>query len=499
MVLAIAGTLIVFYPRTLLTMEGDSFFLFTEGYMQQKLSMVPALNSLCTDCLLQFFRWPWVGAVIIALVLGSIMLFVAMIMHRLGWKRYAWASFLVPLLLFICYPLCLGLHLEVLALVMGLWLYTLIRPWWGRLACSLIMAVVGILLMSWPLLILMLALCVLADGWVLSRRRWMVAVLALMLAVIMPAIYSQRISYIPLTDRYMHMSNLPSDFEKSHLLSDQLKVNEQINSYVHLASEGKWQEMKSKVFADGNARSEIGMAYALLAESAMGTLPDNLLSYNINDSEKFFFRGVRDIWSCQFNRLFYDNLAVYDEAFHHAQEYFLLQRNGCCFSSLTRMVDYAVLEGDYPVARKYLKVLDKALLYHDFVQEQSARIAKLEKEGKGSEALARDDNFVGGYPFNSEMIRLIEHHVADEDKALDYLLCSLLLQKNLPNFRVVLSHFPKYRDVKTLPAIYADALQIMASGGNNPEQSGVVGTYSYYFYNISIPELNNSMLRSTGH
>ena len=74
------------------------------------------------------------------------------------------------------------------------------------------------------------------------------------------------------------------------------------------------------------------------------------------------------------------NIGVFDEVFHHAEEYGLLQDNGICFSSLRQMVDASIEEGDWEIAEKYLQILSKSTCHQDFVRNSKAKIMTAKKE-----------------------------------------------------------------------------------------------------------------------
>lgn len=288
------------------------------------------------------------------------------------------------------------------------------------------------------------------------------------------------------------------DYERYTLFSQQMNVGEQFYRYMFMADEGRWQDLLEQIRKDGTRETPIGMRYALLAESAQGALPQVLFSYPITSPDDLLMRGERNPISCQFNRQFYENLGVYDEAFHQAMEYGLLQREGCCLYTLRQLIDYAIREGDARIADKYLTILSQSALDQSFVKEQKARLKKLEQEQMegtpSAERPLRADNFVGVYPLRSEMVRLAYYEVGDHRKALDYTLCSILLQKQLSQFYRTLSQFPDYAG-QDLPMAYREAMEILQSDEKALRDSPP-GTYAYFYYNVSIPEEREMELKS---
>lgn len=104
---------------------------------------------------------------------------------------------------------------------------------------------------------------------------------------------------------------------------------------------------------------------------------------------------------------FYDNMQVWDEAFHQAQEYAMCQQD-FCFLSVKKMVEYSIAEAEWKVAEKLLYVLDQALFYHDFVAESRNRIAEGKKQRPCNDASLRNGNFVTGFSLQNEMVHMYQ-------------------------------------------------------------------------------------------
>jgi hypothetical protein len=164
--------------------------------------------------------------------------------------------------------------------------------------------------------------------------------------------------------------------------------------------------------------------------------------------------------SLQFNRLFYLNLGVYDEAFHHAQEYGLLQANNICFSSLRQMVDYSIEEGDFEVSEKFLNILARSSRHKSFIESRREKLSDRRSSGQpGKQVSLRADNFVGGYPLPIEMLRLARYYGEGpgQKKMLEYAICSYLLRNDKKSFIVATKAFDIYKN-KKLPRAYQEYL-----------------------------------------
>lgn len=458
------------FRYTYLSMEGDDFWVATWDFWRLKLGMTPALTNWLADYLMQFYGKPYVGATIQAVVIGATGVLFRALLSGKGW--WTFLALLPPVLLAFCYPFSLSFQLQTLfffAMFLGIsWIP---RDNWRRLA-RLVAIPVSFMLMILPFQFVLAFPLVLRskdEGERRPKDLWKSAcgLVAVVLLYLTPHIYSQQVAFIPFENRFVDITAYWEPLTSQHL-----RNNENIRKMVCLASEGRWKDLlyKEGIQRDAQRGNAIALRYALLAESALGTLPENLLYYPINDERLFLFQNDQNVVAQQLNRLFYLNLGICDEAFHQAMEYGLLQRNGICFSSLRQMVDYSTEAGDWEIAERFLHVLSKSTLHKRFVEERQAKIQNpkgLTSNGE-SEAPQRADNFVGGYPLPIEMLRLARYYggkgtaeqgqqPADIKKMVDYALCCYILRNDANSFRIVLGAYDYYKD-GPLPHAYSEFL-----------------------------------------
>ena len=67
----------------------------------------------------------------------------------------------------------------------------------------------------------------------------------------------------------------------------------------------------------------------------------------------------------------------------------------------------------------------------------------------------RADNFVGGYPFPVEMLRLARYYKdsPDRKKMIDYAICAYIIRGDYNSFMIAVNAFDIYKD-KELPKAY---------------------------------------------
>lgn len=512
--LALFLTLLRAYPNSLRAIEGDSLFLTTGEFLRGVVTRRAGISFLVEDFLEQFFRTPWVGAAIYALTSAAASELIFLTMRRLGrGGNYPLALLPAPLVATLAFPF-FGASVSFLFFCLFTYLYTAIRPRWGRAAYALLITPLLLLTMSWPAAALMLLAFCLQELFAGKSRLWAIfPLLALALAMAMPWIWSQWVSFVPFAQRpplgfdafslkvflayaftaaSIMVPQLPM-MRRAYVgiplsmlgavgavvvvaLSKDMLLEERLNKISYMADNQDWAGILEEIPYDEAVRSKALTKYTLLALSAMETLPESLFSYPINSPEQFLFRHDQRPFYVSFNRQFYENIGIWDEAYHMAFEYGVTQRENDCFKSLRNKADYLIRSGDFGGAEYYLRLLEHSLNNGAFVSERRRQMAVAKKAvRKAPSAPYRSDTFVGAYPIASEMFRLFERDKKSR-KLFDYVLLSLLLNKEVGKFAIVLQHFDVYSQVP-LPRAYAEALAVYAAG--NPEAAHATAQYDH--------------------
>lgn len=502
-VVAVTLLYAVRYPHTLMQMEYTCNFSFSSDFVTLKLSDVPALTSWLGNFLLQFFRWPVAGAFIEALLLGAASLGCAMIPKAMGRKGYTELSLLVGAAVLWLFPHFIHSELQMAFFFWTIAGYFAIRSRVTRLVAVVCFSVVGFFLITWTQLFVFLLIAA-AGEYFHFKTRWaaLVPLGCIAIAVADVFVSSNVLGFIPYDARffakpeynvsmwiYIALLIVPillMLIERKGLkgagawvpaalaavvagiaicvsMNGQTKeFSELCFRYSQMADQGRWQQLLDEIPTEDLAESKMKRAYALMAESQLGSLPENIGKYPIFTPSDFLYSHEMKLFSCNFNRQFYENIGLYDEAFHMAFEYNTMAYDGVCMGALRDMTRYLVKEGDYKLADKYLTKLSKTLFNGAFVKEMRRQMTKKPKETIDKLPL-RADNFVACYNFNSEMVRLLQLDPHNK-KLLDYLLCGLLIDHRLKEFGVILNGFPIYQG-KQLPKAYAEAAAMLTAQG----------------------------------
>ena len=502
---AVMVSMLVAFPNMLNIIEYNSYFSGDSAFFVKKMGDVPGLTSWLYCLLSQLFRWAWVGALIETLVLISVALLCGLSLKRLG-ALHPELALMVPLFLLAFYPLQLNLYLHTMFFFLAFVAYVSIKNCWGRWLLALAVMVAGYVLMPWTMLFVLLVLMAVTEWkFFKSGRRCLFLLLPLAALIAIVPIYSSCVSFTPFEKRYFVASvgMLPVCFFLTAILlpivlaflperwfkfarkvkyavlglmvlmvcwgifrfvnDSRSNMLEESYRFADLAEKGEWQTLLDEVPMNSLMFNKYNMVYVLLAESEMGQLPENLMKYPIVNPAQFTCRGdSKHRAGCTVNRLFYKGLGLYDEAIHQAFEYGTLCDEGYCFGSLRQIAEYAVNEGNLPLADKYLNILARSSFHGAFVKEWREKMAQ--SKVKPVENL-RCENFAGAYKFNSEMVRHMQFF-PNNKKILDYLLCGLLLNREIAKFQIVLDQCKLYEG-KKLPKVYAEAIAMMnVSAGN---------------------------------
>lgn len=496
----------IFIPNTICNIEGSSFFVNDFSFFKTKLANAPGLTAWLACFASQFFKWPLVGTILLSglLTLGGV--FCSLLPKALGRKGFGEWGLLLPILILWLIPLNLNIYLQVFFFFAALLLGAVIRKPVGLAIYLLIWSIIGFFLVS--TLLLQISIILLVAFHLLFRRTRFALILLpaigiVSLGITVADVYvsNEYIGYIPFKERFFYaperISNLwiysgmflaapllmllPSAKVSSWIrwtsasivlaLSVIVSVysthnlgivtTERFYSMLKMADEKDWNGILSSISRDDIMSGKLYLRFALLAESGNGSLPDNIFNYPINTPEDFLYRHELKRNAFLFNRLFYDNLGIYDEAFRMAFEYGVMTPEGDCFSSIRQMAHYAILMGDHRLAEKYLHILSKTTLHDSWIEQERALMAS--KSDTISKPYIKD-SFINVYPFNSEMIRQLQIH-PDNRKVLDYLLIGLLMQREVQKFAIILRGFPLYKD-RPLPRAYAEAAAFFV---NNPQ------------------------------
>lgn len=503
--LAIIVGMSVVYPYSIAQLEATDYFVFSDDYLAMKIAELPGVTALLSDFLMQFYRWQGVGMLIEATVLTLMALMLSDIPKRIGHQTYHALGLFLPMALLFISLSQLEFHLQSLFMVLAIWsFFRLSKPLYQYIYL-LLFELTALLVMPWTMMIL--ASVTMAVGWVLHSRnlRSVFAALAFIILTLIWSYYavglmSDTIGFVQLNKRYLYapvedlsvwiylaffvgallLTCIPFKINKWAtygiqcailaigctvfvliFTNKQLRLEEKSQRLAALAEKKDWKQIMKELPGKEAVSNKVYMCYAMLAEAALGTLPENLFKYPVVFSENLLYRDNSKDFCRNFNRQFYENIEIYDECFRQSYEYGIQSRNGLCFAAMRQMIKYAVLTDNYPVAEKYIEKIACSPTHVSLAKKWRHALEAQKKRNAQSQKPLRANTFVGAYLIGLEMMGQLEFGHQSQ-MIIDYALISFLLDCDLDNFMKLLIQYHAYEG-RQLPKAYAEAVAMIIS------------------------------------
>lgn len=487
------------YPETLATIEANSYFVTTPDYLNMKFSQPGGTGWLLGDFISQFYQWREIGALIFALLTLLIEWSSYRIALKLSEESASLSGAIISMVFAIATlsGLTITSALQIILFVIGLAFYISINnnriryatgfaliPLWamllpngmstlffiwcaaieylyyksGRLtAIPIIYGIISLLVpFAWTWAItfvpselneafvsypstkwisIAFVIGLLPALWLISlihiNKRWIPNICILLLGIILIPVFS--------------MDKKAQKDERHHLM-------------YALASIGDWNNIASNISIEEAKADAVAEHYLLLAYSELGVLPDKIPDLEPTSTNCFYFKNSNNVEEREFNSLFYAALGLYNESIHQTFERAMQSENGMTFRSLRNMIDWALKQGDIAISEKYITVLQHSSCHSAWITKRVELLSYLKKKNIEKPDRYPIPVFLGSQSFVTEMGQLVNWD-SKNLKKIDYLLCGLLIEKNLPQFKALISalHYDKLRN--NIPQCYQYALQ----------------------------------------
>ena len=248
-----------------------------------------------------------------------------------------------------------------------------------------------------------------------------------------------------------------------------------------------------------------------LAQAQRGELPDHLLKFTQNylgtfekigpETPMLTIRNMNELYWALGDMTFTGRAAMMTNVFSHNNRNVRMMR---------RLAECNIVSGDSLAAEKYLRILDKTLVYSKWAKNIRQHGKQIYQ--KKIQMVNQRDTITITDNAHFLMMQLLDAN-ADNTIALDYILCSNLLLKDITNFKRDYDLYCIDTGKPRLKPLYQEALCIWLAGTNAPqeewekyikkadvfqrfqqynEQRGSTqfkGSYWYYFDKIKAPEI----------
>ena len=248
-----------------------------------------------------------------------------------------------------------------------------------------------------------------------------------------------------------------------------------------------------------------------LVQAQRGQLPDNLLKFTPTDLGTFYrigpetpmltIRNMNELYWALGDMTFTERAAMMTNVF---------SRDNRNVRMMRRLAECNIVSGDSLAAEKYLRILDKTLVYRQWAENIRRHGKDIYKEK--IKMVNRHDTITITDYAHFLMMQLLDAN-PDNTIALDYILCSTLLLKDIENFKRDYDRYCIETGKPRIKKLYQEALCIWLAGTNAPQEDwqryiqsqDVIrrfmeyndqrgnpkfkDTYWYYFDKVKAPEI----------
>ena len=440
------------YPYHFFYHEQNQIFLWEWEYISGYFDNIGGLASLVGDFLTQFYYYLYAGATILTLciALAGLMLFRALT----NFKVSPWIALVAGLAVIGFLSVChfstsykMSSTITFIGWFLALWLVSTIRHRWLRLSCLLMMLLPAYLLFGTP-----------------------------------------KIKRLQAPDFVL---------EKDFAVDNEYRFGNYNKVLDIVKNSDGWTDQM--------------LFFYNLSQARRGELPDHLMKFTPNylgtfekigpDTPMQTIRNMNELYWVLGDMTFTERAAMMTNVFSADNRNVRMMR---------RLAECNIVSGDTLAAEKYLRILDKTLVYRrwaDYVRQNGKDIYQ-----RKMQMVNRRDTITISDNAHFLMMQLLDTN-PDNIVALDYILCSTLLLKDITNFKRDYDRYCIETGKPRLKPLYQEALCIWLAGTDATQEEwqsyikmGDVmkrfvdynnqrgnprfkGTYWYYFDKIKAPEI----------
>ena len=404
------------YPYHFFYKEQNQLFLLTADWLRTYFDEVGWLARMAGDFLTQFYYYLFAGATILTMVLTALSAVTYLWLKRLGVNRYA--------------ALAVAL---VVATVEAVFHLHYKFPLSGTLS-----------LLGWVLALACITGCI--KRFRKNGRR---SIPTLAARILLPLLL------LPLSYWLFGLPKMGTLKGPEWYVERQLAVD--CEYYF-----GNWDKVVSLVEQDPDRTPEMQFFYYLV-QAQRGLLPETLLKFDHPELGTFYKIGPDSpmLTIKNMNELYW---ALGDMTYTERAALM-----GCVFSPnnrnnrmIRRLAECSIVSGDSAAASKYLGILGKTFVFRKWAKNVQYDVSYAEK----AHFCNRMDTISLGDNAHNIMMQLLDSNPKNE-VALDYILCSNLLLKDLKNFK---RDYDRYcSDHPRLNILYQEALCIWLAASDASE------------------------------
>lgn len=473
---ALAAFYAIAYPAHIRWQEQNRIFLNADHWIGSYFDKPAWLGCLVGEWLTQWFSHPVVGAIILSVALCLCVVCFAIAARRVlpGWGAWLLSAAFALLMIGCSMPAATSLALFIcitggLALGFARLQFSISRSKGERRTLDLTPLVVALAYWLFGGAALLTALLITAFSIKEGRKRGKmmvpvaVAACSLGIAFAMPAIlcrsynlpYAKALVYPPVV-----APALPNfDYEERLAVADAFYA-------------GDYDRTKRLALTAANP-GDIQAFYYYLSSALQDSLPDNLLKYPNRylgtlttigtDSPLPVINLMNDLYYNLGDMTYAERAAMMRNVFSPGN------RN---VRMMQRLAEINLVSGDTLAALKYLRLLDKTSLYSVWsnARKPGSMSPEVERDILRRRAISNQkDNLRIGDNCRNIILELLESN-PHNTMALDYLLCTDLLLKDMDTFKMDYDTYCMQKGSPRYKKLYQEALMIYLAGTNAPQE-----------------------------
>lgn len=227
----------------------------------------------------------------------------------------------------------------------------------------------------------------------------------------------------------------------------------------------KWDELKA-IAATSRETDEEFLYLETLADAKEGKLPDRLFGYPCRNVGALWIPRNLDYFSNLCGATLFRQLGIRNEAMVRMFQAAETTPWSVDLITLRTMILLNMEMGNHVLAEKYLGILKQVPFYGKWVRARQRELQSGARIDPDYWLQDKPDFFVSGKGFSLNMENIVKAY-PENRMAWDYLLCGLLIQKNIPKFYDCFIKSP-YHQAQVLPSAYEEALLIYAAQKREP-------------------------------
>lgn len=458
------------YPSHLLWQEQNQIFLNSADWISSYFNRPAFIGCLVGDWLTQFYCNVAVGAIILASAVTLCVALFALCMKQLHFRLSAWVLTILFAALMTACSLASSTRLSFFICVaggLGLGLAELLLPQRrleliGMAPLLVVLAYFcfgfGVLLTVW-LIVMASGKRVFYSGW--TRWCWVRPLVAVAFCLTLPMSCS---GVLPYEKVLLYPGLAFPSMPQMH--------SEERMAIADAFYERDYAKAK-RLAADASSPDDVMAFYYYLSSAMQDSLPECLLKYPISNlgtlttiSDKSPLAVIN-----MMNDLYYElgDMTYAERAAMMRNVFSPRNRN---VRMIRRLAEINLVSGDTAAAMKYLRILDRTHAYSDWSRSHTPGLTSPDVEAdilrRRTHSNAKDNIRLGDNCRNI-ILELLESN-PDNTVALDYLLCTDLLLKDMDTFKMDYDTYcmekgrPRYRD------LYQQALMIYLAGTDAPQE-----------------------------